>query len=248
LNVPELAMPPALREIGMSLGDRVAFDALKDFAVNELQRSDVYVKGEARVSEAAMRDFFERTTFGTLAPRIKRSARLPTYTLEYNGPIYDALVAAISNEAASAEELASRPSLATFGAKRIGDCLINLSLGGQVVPMRRLPSDTALLEHNRVVLRACLFEEGRPMVLASPATGMGLHISLLEALCMYLVTEVAPPERAAFISAFTKPIVVEDRPLRGEKLVRTVTRELDDFDTKLGPKLAELGILERTPR
>src|SRR5262245_17014547 len=186
LNVPALAMPAALRDIGLSLGDRIAFDALKDFAVNELHRSDVYVKGEARRSEAAMRAFFEEARFGTLAPRIKRSARLPIYTVEYTEPIYDALIAAISSEAASASELVARPALAPFGAKRLADCLVNLSLGGQVVPMRRLDPPAlqgryrAVPEHNRLALRKSILEDAGPPVLASRATGMGMHLTRSE--------------------------------------------------------------------
>jgi SAM-dependent methyltransferase len=250
LNVPALAMPAALRDLAMSLGDKVAFDALKDYAVNELHRSDVYVKGEARTSEATLRDFFEHTPFGTVVPRVKRSARLPVYTLEYTDPIHDAVIGAISTGAATAVELASKPRLSSFGVKRIVDCLVNLSLGGQVLPLRRdLPVEPTgsayrvASVHNQIALRSCLFDDDSPLVLAAPATGTGLQLSLFDALSVYLVTEIPPKERHAFVTSFAKPVLVDDRPVRGEKLLRALVREIDEFDVKLGPKLVELGIL-----
>jgi SAM-dependent methyltransferase len=259
-NVRELAVPPSLRPmIGADEG-RVAFESLKDFATNELFRSDVYVKPPAARSEEATRTYFEQTRFGTLTnnAQIKRQARLPFYTLTFTGPVYDPLIPAIAQGSASATELAGRPDLAAFGARRIGDCLQNLTLGGQVVPMRAWPTAASagsrlahVLPYNDRALQDAIAGEG-PLVLASPVTGMGLSISLLEAICLRLLTAVDPARRAEWIRALAQaraqPIVVGDKPIKdAEKLVRAVTKELDAFRTVAVPKLIELGILEPLP-
>ena len=254
LNVRELAMPPSVKEIAAATVDPIALQTLKDFATNELFRSDVYARGGAERSEAAARAFFERTPFGTMAAadRIRREVRLPPYTLDYRGPVYDALLAAIAAAPSSAAELARRSDLGRLGQARIGDCLRNLVLGGQVVPMRPVPAGRAEgplrvgVPYNEVALDEALDGDG-PLVLASPVTGAGVHVSLLEALGIRLLTRVAPAARADWLRSYAQrkasPLVVGDRTMKdGGELVSVMTREIDRLRATV-PKLVALGVL-----
>ena len=257
LNFRELTMAPGLAELGASITDRIAFESSKDFASNEFFRSDVYIKGKAAPSEATTRDFFERTPFGTLAPReqIQRELRLPYAALKFEGPLYDALIPEIAGGAASSADLASRPSLAAFGARRIGDALKTLTLAGQVVPMtpasrpqevegaRRIP-----LAFNRLVIEQSLSREN-PLVLASPVSGTGILLSILDVVCLRLWTEVPDAgRRDAWIRALVAEsplrLVVRDRRIDdAEQLVRAVSEEFERFRVHWPRKLEELGIL-----
>jgi SAM-dependent methyltransferase len=260
LNVRDLATPPSIKAIADGVSDRVAFESLKDFASNELFRCDVYVRAPGVRTEGATREYFEQTPFGTLThnAQVKRQVRLPFHTLSFTGAVYDPLIPAVASSAATAHELAQRPELASFGARRIGDCLQNLTLGGQVVPMRRWPKASSsgpryrhCLPYNAGVLADAV--EGRgPLVLASPVTGGGVTISLLEAVCLRLLTEIEPSGQADWIRALARaadarsqPIVVGDKPVKDpEKLVRVLTKELDAFRAGILPKLVDLGVLE----
>jgi len=259
LNVRELAAPPALRELTGKIDDRLAFESMKDFANNELFRSDVYVKSPVTREGAVSRGYFERTPFGTLATNahVKRQVKLPHYTLNFTGGVYEPLIPAIAASPASAIDLARRPELAAFGAARIGGCLQNLAIGGQAVPMRPWPK-AASADAQPTVRHAILFNEGvlapgmegeAPLVLASPVTGGGITVSILEAVCLRLLTEVSPADRPAWIRALAgrpKPIVIGDKPMKDpEKLLRALTKELESFEASIVPKLLELGILER---
>jgi SAM-dependent methyltransferase len=257
LNVPELALPPAVKEISGSGEDRVAFETLKDFAANELFRSDVYVRGPARPDPAETRAFFEGTAFGALTTQehVKRQVRLPVYTLDFTSRVYAALLPRLCAAPATAVELARRPELAGLGSARIAQCLQNLCLGGQIVPMRPLPAPSSPAGRprlapafNRRVLDQGIAGEG-PLSLASPATGTGLSISLLEAIFLRLLTEVEPEGRAAWIRSFAEtrafPIVSGTRRIEdAEELVRIAPREVDELRVRMGPKLCQLGILE----
>jgi SAM-dependent methyltransferase len=256
LNVVDLAIPPALKDMAKTISDRVAFESFKDYAVNELFRSDVYVKGSIPRSEKAMRDYFQGTPFGTTvsAAQVRRSVKVPPYTLDFTGPLYDGVLGAIGTSAASATELAAVPALGSFGAKRIGDALMNLALGSEVVPMRRREASTPPSERYRVPLavnRAVLEDESpdRPRVLASPVTGTGMTMSLLEILCLQLLTSVEPSRQAAWIRAFAHrlkaPLAVGNRVVSDPAdLVRVVQREVEAFRGRAMPKLVELGIVE----
>ena len=255
LNVPELSIPPSIRKIGATVQDRVALETLKDFGTNELFRTEVYVRGRVERSVPRMRAFFERTRFGTTAPaaQIKREVRLPFVTVEYKGPVYDAILASLRGGPASAEELAERPELAGLGQERIGDCFRNLALGGQLVPMRDAPAPSSAGEqlaladpYNEVALDEALSGEG-PLVLASPATGTGVHVSLLEALAIKLATGVEPAQHAAWLREYagkqTMPIRVGDRKINdAAELTRVVQRDLERLSV-MAPQLRALGVL-----
>jgi SAM-dependent methyltransferase len=250
LNIRELAVPPGLQEMARGIQERVAFETFVDYAQAEMLRSDVYVKTDAAPSDDARRDFFAGTPFGTVtsASLVSRSVRLPVYTLDFTGALYDALIPAIAEGAAPASELVTRPKLEPFGAERVSLGLQNLAVGVQAVPMRRASKRVAApryaipLAHNRAAIARSL-ESEVPLVLASPQTGSGVTVSLLDAACLHLLANLEPSKRKPWVRAFAAERKLP-LPGAGEDLVAAVLRELDAFTSKLAPKLAELGILE----
>jgi hypothetical protein len=255
LNVRELATPPSIRKIAEQIEGRTEFETLKDFTSHELFRSDVYVKGDVVRSEKEIRFYFESTPFGTMtsAAQIKRDPKLPFYTLDYKGPVYDAIIAAIADAPATAMELGQRKELAHLGQMRIGDCLRNLVLGGQVVTMRAGPSGKVAesyriaLPFNEVALNEALAGEG-PLVLGSPVTGTGVHVSLLEAIGLRLLTAVPSAGHAQWLRDFASrrgmPLVVGERKIKdADELVKVMPRELERLRAAL-PRLVRLGVLE----
>jgi SAM-dependent methyltransferase len=263
LNFRDLAIPPRLKGLASAIGstkneDRIAFENLKDYSLNEFFRSEVYRKGAAIGSDDATRQYLENTPFGTLAAsaQIKRELRLPHYALQLVGPLYDALIPAIAESAATAVQLAERPSLAPFGVDRIGDALRTLTLGGQVLPMRSAPvfpdrgtGYRVALSFNRMVLQQGLSNR-TPLVLASPAAGTGVPLSMLDVVCLRLLTEVASEDRPSWIRTFVEQqplrLVVADQPITDkDELVRTISQAFEQFCLSAPAKLLELGILAR---
>jgi SAM-dependent methyltransferase len=193
LNVPALSVPPVLVDVARTTKDRVALETLKDFAANQLFRTDVFAPGKVTRSRQEQAFFFEATPFGipTSADRVRRTVDLGSYTLDYRGPDYDAILAAVAQRPSTAMELAMRPELVAIGQARIGACLQNLVLGEQVVPMRPTAGTGPGLDagqkvaaaFNEQALDQALTKDG-PLVLASTAMGTGLRISLVEALAL----------------------------------------------------------------
>jgi SAM-dependent methyltransferase len=261
-NVRELAIPPSLKKIAESVTDRVTLEGLKDFATNELFRSDIYVHGKVERAVSETRYYFEGTPFGTLASlaQVKREVRLPFYTLEYKGPAYDGVLSVIAERPSTAMELVHRSALGGDGQLRIGDCLMNLALGGQVVPMRPVAAEAAAPAResarymipdpfNRLVLEEALTETG-PLVLASPVTRDGVHVSLLEALSIRLVTTAGldPSGYADAVRAYARarlmPLTLGDRKIKdADELTRIMAREIERFRASSLPRLVLLGVL-----
>lgn len=253
-------MPPPLVQLFKGLEDRIAFESLKDYALNEMFRRDVYVKGRDTLSSAAADTYLDSTPFGTLvaASRVERRVRLPHYTLELDGPMFDVLLPAIAERPRSGGELARLPALSGYRATRVRDGLRHLLFGEQVAPLD--PSTPPLapvsaercrvaLAHNRRVLGQMLTDEGT-IILVSPAAGTGLIVPLAEAIWIRLVTEVEPQARGAWLVALCKrmpfQLRVGERSIEdtAEK-VRYLEEGLSAFCAERLPKLVQLGVLEQ---
>jgi ubiquinone/menaquinone biosynthesis C-methylase UbiE len=261
LNYRDLAIPDALAQVFQGVGDRVTFESLKDFAVNESFRRDVYVKGRPARSDGATREYLDATFFGTLGEDgpLRRDVRLPHHTLHYAGPIFDELLPAIEEGASTVPSLASKPGLLGYGLPRIRDAVQRLLLGGQLSPMLEATvarsaaeGDTwrVPLPYNHWVLHHGVSGES-PVVLASTAAGNGLELGAVEAVAMVLLTDVLPERRGESVrelcgresfrlSAGGKAVV--DR----EEQERVLLGEIEKFRARWLPKLLELGIVAET--
>jgi SAM-dependent methyltransferase len=258
-NYRDLAIPPSLAEIFKGLDDRIVFESLKDFAVNESFRGDVYIKGVAPCTGAATADYFERTPFGPPVDtgRILREVRLPHYTLSFKGALFDALVPALTEAPAPASALARRPALSGFGVPKIRDALLRLALGDQVSALRETPRPRAApaagryrlpLAYNRMIVEQRLSSKD-PMVLASPIAGTGIEVQTLQAVAIRMLTGVEPAGRPAWIRAFVErsPIKLHDgdRLITGvEEQQRVISKEVERFCAERLPALVQLGIVE----
>jgi SAM-dependent methyltransferase len=260
LNYRDLALAPAQIELFRDISDRIAFESLKDFALNEFFRRDVYIKGRAPCSEATTRAYLETTAFGTMVSegQVAREDRLPNRTLRFAGPLFDALIPALAEGAKTLPELRSRPDLASFDPAKIRESILHLVLGGQVFPMEgsaplAAPAAEGLyrvpLAYNRMMLSQRLSPEN-PIILASPAAGTGLVVPQLEAVALRLLTEVVPAERPAWIRAFIarQPLKLRafDRVIDdAEEQARILEEHLAQVRVQRLPKLLELGVLAR---
>ncbi|MBI5534093.1 MAG: methyltransferase regulatory domain-containing protein [Deltaproteobacteria bacterium] len=260
-NYRDLVIPASLLPLFNGVTDRVAFERLKDYAINEFFRRDVYMKGGRTRSDDTTRSFLDATQFGTLmdADQVKRRVQLPNYSLDYVGPIFEMLIPALAEQAQSVAELAKSPALASYGHKQIRDAVLHLALGEQVVPMqqpvaRSKPltqgSFRATTEHNRTVLEQPL-THGALVVLACPATGTGVVLSAVQVVCIRALG-VQPSHREqwlrALVDAHPMKLHAEGRAVEEtEAQVKMLAYEVGLFAEKRLPKLIQLGLLEQTP-
>jgi SAM-dependent methyltransferase len=261
LNYKDVAFPPSVLNAVAGVENRVVLESLRDYATNEFFRRDLYVKGQVLCSPASTRAYLDATPFGAPAG-VKREIRLPYYTLQLAGPIFDALIPALTERSAVLDTLARRPDLAPFGAAKIRDALLRLALGDQILPMARATEPIAdpgpppslyrvPLPYNRAILEQRLSHKNL-VALASPLSGTGHVLDMLQAVCLRLVTTVAPDERAAWIRGFVadNPIKLHDGARavtdRGEQ-ARIMEGQLAEFTAKKLPELRRLGIVDPTP-
>ncbi len=256
----DLALPPELLPLVEGAPDRLVFETLKDYALNETFRQDVYVKGPAACSPAATEAYLDTTPFGTLVPasRLEREIRLRRCTIPLDGPVFDALLPAIAERPLSAGELVRLPALADFGAARVRDALRSLLFGEQVAPLE--PGTPPLapvspgrcrvpLAYNHNLLHLTFPDEDTVTVF-SPAAGVDLCMPLSEAILTLAVTGAEPGAYDRWLDGFCR--FAMERSLRvGERsiedpaeMARALTEALPAFCAEQLPKLVQLGVLE----
>jgi hypothetical protein len=189
LNFRDLAIPESMRSIFAELRERLAYEGLKDYALNTFFRQDVFIKGKPSPDEGA---WLGTTPFGIAGtePTWTGEAVLPNHKMRYHGPIFDALILALREGAKTIPQLLERPELSSMGEARVRDALLQLLLGGActpfALPTRAAASPAETLRFSaydrHVIERAASSEV--PAVLASRALGNGIRLTQPEAVAL----------------------------------------------------------------
>ncbi len=259
LNFRDTAIPPALDELFGAVTDRLRFESLKDFAVNEFFRRDLYRRGKEARSAAATDAYLDATPFARMTSTLPkdRSVKLRFKTLDFSGDVFTGVLDALGEGSFTASELAARPALQRFGAATVRAALVQLLLAEAIVPFatrtRAAPArDTAYtvpLPYNVAMLGRIGGEI--PIVLASPVSSMAYPMPALEALALKVLVEAAPDARKRWISELVSRSVLRIRV--GERTIEAPAEQETAIEgaveALLGGKLAklvELGIVTPT--
>ncbi|MDB4940961.1 MAG: Methyltransferase [Labilithrix sp.] len=254
LNYRDLVIPPALGRLFQNVTDRPTFESLKDYAVNEFFRRDLYVKGHGTRRPDAADRYLKTTTF-TLPRGIPadRSVSFPHARLGLDAPIHGALLAALDGEPRTGAELAARPELEAHGEAEVLAALTSLLVADHVAEARdgaATPPATGRvrvpLAYNREVLDRALVSAA-PLVLASPRLGTGVPITVVRAVALRLRAEVPAHRHDAWVREHFvekgRRLVAGDRVVASaEELLALVRDELADIERSL-PRLVGLGVL-----
>ena len=242
LNYRDIAIPPSLGTLFGRVADRPTFESLKDFALNEFFRRDVYVKGPATRTAALTSSFFAETPFSLTEMGIpaERTVALPHHTLKFEGRLFDAVFAALAEYGPeTSHELAARPELAAFGEAQVEGALVRMLLGDHVAPALRTTSQVPA--YNDGLLGRALTNAG-PLVLASPVLGTGLPTTALGVLGLALFA-VPPDDRDAWLTARLRGLKLTIRGKVIEEpaaLRELVLGELTTLEKGLGVRLRAL--------
>ncbi len=255
LNFAETAIPESMDAVFAAVTDRATFESLKDFAINEFFRRDVYTKGRAPRSADVTNDYLASTAWGTLSSALpeNRSVALHHRTLKLDAPVFEPLFAAIASGAKTFAELATRPELATFGVEKLRAALVRLILCDTAIPMRESGVATAAATayrvpsvYNQMMLRR--LSSDTPLVMTSTVAGTAFPISALDGLALRVFTEVAAPKHEAWVRDFVGRnvlrLAVAGEVVEGQdeqrRLILDGVEKLREH--RLG-KLVELGVL-----
>jgi SAM-dependent methyltransferase len=256
-NFRDASLPEALERELAPVTDRVTFESLKDFALNEFFRRDLYVLAPRPSSPATTSAYLDTTTWGSLDHAMPKetTAKLSHRAVPIDAPAVQALLASVIERSATLEELAERPELATFGIERLRAALLKLIVTEHVVPMQcaprpRPPTDATRFvvpsPYNQMMLRQLAAD--MPVAMTSVPAGMALRVSRLEALALRVFTEIAGSGHEAWVRDHVGRSVLRLRV--GDRVVedpheqeRLILDTIEALRTNRLAKLVELGIL-----
>lgn len=259
LNYRDLAVPADAVALFAELDDRVAFESLKDYALNEYFRRDVYVRGPVVRDPAVTQAYLDQTSFVAAAEGTPDDAdvRLLHHTMHFETPLFRALFAALAEGPQSGRGLGRRLDLAEFGGEAIRAGLLRMLVGAHVAPCKRVGRAGEVDPDLRYRLplafnRAVVTQQGKdlaPLVVVSPLAGTGISVTSMQALVLRLLTEIEPPERDAWIErTMGQPglrVQLAGRSVDSQvERVAMVQRERDEFCRERLGKFVELQILE----
>jgi SAM-dependent methyltransferase len=256
LNFKGTAVAESLEPMLAATKDRLTFESLKDFAINETFRRDIYVKGKVARSTDVTNAYLDETIWGAVSntPGKERVEQLPHRPLTLDDPIFDPLFDALAEGAAPLTTLAGRRGLDTYEIDKLRAAMLKLALADRVLPLSA-PTRAATIDdgrfsvpsvYNQMMLRR--LSSDTPIVMTSTVAGTAFPMAALEGLAVRILTEAAPQDREQWIRDFLGRHVL--RFAEGDRVIadrteqyRVVMEKLDYMRTQRLSKLVELGIL-----
>lgn len=236
-NFDDLAVRAELRPILAEIADPTLAQTVRDFAVNQVFRRDVFVRGPEPMPPAETEAALKRLRFTLLVPRADASLAVPVPLGELRHdpglglPILDALAAG----APSLGEIAAMPEMARHDFGTLSRFLALLVSSNQAHPLAETPAEAsqearaAAGRLNRAIARRMVLDESL-FHLAAPVAGQGVAADRLDRLVLAGLLAGQPPDAqalAAFVadalrrfgrsvlaadgSAITDPAAMRDR-------------------------------------
>lgn len=255
LNIDELSLSPEIRALVAEAADPVLAETVRDFALNQVFRRDVFVRGIERLPVAAAAEELSRRRFTLAVPRDKAglSVPIPLGGLAHAPDLGLPILEALADGTPSLGEIVARPDLARHDFGTIARFLAMQVWVQNAQPVTAAPETgrDGGDRLNRALAHRMRFDTGL-LALASPVTGMGLMLDDLErlALAALLMGHPSDPESLAGsvsdgLARAGRSVLAEDGttvtdPLAARARIAVVLAELLP---KMLPVWRRLGIL-----
>lgn len=186
-NFDELSVRPELRAILAEIADPTLAETVRDFAMNQVFRRDIFIRGLERMPAAEAAAELRRLRFTLMVPREKAGLAVPVPLGELRHdaglglPILDALAAGTP----TLGEIEAMPEMARHDFGTISRFVALLASFNHAHPLADPSEDAreAAGRLNRAVARRMLVDESL-YFLASPTVGLGIGADTLERLVL----------------------------------------------------------------
>jgi SAM-dependent methyltransferase len=248
-NFEGLALPKAAREAMAEVPEGPFREMLKDYAVNQQFRRDIFMKGARPMTAAERRDSLLDIGFRPLQPRADMSFTFKTPLGEANGQpeVYQPVAEAVAEGRVTMREIAERTRI---DMAKLGQALAALTANGGVHPAPEGIDPAPAHRFNAAVARMAL--SGHPYrYAAAPGVGNGIHasdvdIAALEALHRGTQAEAGALAEAVWAQFRTvgRRLVKDGKPIESEdgNLAELTARARTLVEQRL-PVWRELGLI-----
>ena len=262
-NFWDLCVRPEFQDLFRTTSNRLVTESHKDFCANTAFRWDIYSKQPQMIEDVDGRvDLIDGLYFRAIRNDIKlpHQCNLGVVTSTVQGPLYEILLKILSQDTLSLLEILQCPQLAenvpaeTIRAVDAGVAmgLFEVTAAPVAAPAKAIPKQLSIsLPFNRFVLENDLLS-GRPVALASVATGTGYTLGDFDAAILYELSsagEEGLAERVLVRLDDSKRSIQKDgKPVTDDRLRREmVDKACETFLTTSVPQLFRLGIIGPKP-
>lgn len=230
--------------------DPVLKETVKDFAVNQQFRRDVFSKGRERLAPAVYHEFVSQRSFALIVPAVKNTItlNLPRGEVPFDPELYKSVLSALAERHYSLDELLNKPVIGRFGFDKVYQTLMALLSAGYILPAVD-PSPQALAStrlFNYAILEHMALKM-EPQYLASPVVQTGIEVDWVQRLLLLCgLTESGDP--LSFVSSVMREhnyaLIKDGAALQSwEENLEELERQISIFYRCRLPLLKRLGVI-----
>ena len=230
--------------------DSVMKETVKDFAVNQQFRRDVFSKGRERLLQAAHRELVSQCRFALVIPRDNDKITLNFRCDEtYLDPeLYKLVLCALDEQHLSLDEFLQKPDISRFGSEKIHQALMVLLAAGYILPAVNPSPETfssTRLFNYAMLERTSLNME--PQYLASPIVQTGIRLDWVQRLLLLCeLTDSGDP--LSFVSSMMREhnyaLIKDGAALQSwDENLEELGRQIRSFHVCQLPLLKRLGVV-----
>lgn len=188
-NFEQLILPANLLKTVAGFSDRAMAETIKDFAVNQVFRRDVFTRGASGRSFAERERCLEETRFALVRPRpaCRFAANTAAGEVTMKEEVYAPVLDALASGPRTFQELQGAAELSGRGRNQIRQALFGMAALGNVLPALPGTGEQERRESTSRFNEAALVEataNGSFAALASPVLGNGHLLSFVDALLL----------------------------------------------------------------
>ncbi|HEX5092799.1 MAG TPA: class I SAM-dependent methyltransferase [Burkholderiales bacterium] len=231
-NFDQFMLVPEAAKLVAGIPDRALAETMKDFARNQGFRRDVFTRGAPKAAPPQLEAALGRSRFSLARPRAacRLTATTPAGEAKLDERAYAPVLEALARAPQTFDELARAPECAALDRPHLRQAVFGMAAFGNIVPALAADGDDArrarTARFNDAVLRAPMPARGDTF-LASPVTGMGAALTLVDRLFLAGPRDEAQAvaQASAWIGAHGVRIQKSGQPLESPAEVDTHLRE-----------------------
>lgn len=189
-NFEQLVLAPELQKIVARFSDRAMAETIKDFAVNQVFRRDVFTRGAPSADAAALERLLDETRFALVRPRAACRFTVTTTAGEIamKEDVYAPVLDVLASGPRTFGELQTAPELSGKNSGQTRQALFGMAALGNVLPALPVVEEENRRQSTTRFNEAALTEaitNGSSAALASPVLGNGHLLSIVDALLLH---------------------------------------------------------------
>ncbi|MBF0103266.1 MAG: class I SAM-dependent methyltransferase [Desulfobacterales bacterium] len=250
-NVDQYCFPPKALAQAKDITNTTLKETLKDFAMNQQFRRDIFVRGVQRMTVPERINTYSQTRFALIRPRNKcdLTVKVPIGDINLKPEIYNPILDSFQQGPKSCSDLMKLADISKIGMPTLIDAINLLASFSYIHPCSVLSDHAATLKSahkfNQTVIQRAL--NGNALnTIALPMIGSGMQLNIVEQLLLLSYIEKQQNSVATTwnrMKSLGHRFIHEGQPVQDEQEnIKRLEELAKSFQTDMLPIVRHLGI------